>query len=177
MAEHNVKFYIIDGIKLGKEIGLGGRINTVLQSAFFKLANIIPEDEAIQYMKEKALASYAKKGDDIVQMNYQAIERGAGEVVEVPFLLNGKIVLMRSLAQRLQRELLKYLTLLTIFKKPINACQGDKLPVSTFKNIIDGTFPQGTAAYEKRGVAVDVPCWNPEAVYNVTNVHMYVHML
>ena len=84
MAEHNVKFYIIDGIKLGKEIGLGGRINTVLQSAFFKLANIIPEDEAIQYMKEKALASYAKKGDDVVQMNYQAIERGANEVVEVP---------------------------------------------------------------------------------------------
>ena len=162
MAEHNVKFYIIDGIKLGKEIGLGGRINTVLQSAFFKLANIIPEDEAIQYMKEKALASYAKKGDDIVQMNYQAIERGANEVVEVPVPAEWKDCKDEVLVEQAVSGKPEVLDFVNNIQKPINACQGDKLPVSTFKNVIDGTFPQGTAAYEKRGVAVDVPCWNSE---------------
>ena len=162
MAEHNVKFYIIDGIKLGKEIGLGGRINTVLQSAFFKLANIIPEDEAIQYMKEKALASYAKKGDDIVQMNYQAIERGANEVVEVPVPAEWKDCKDEVLGGQAVSGKPEVLDFVNNIQKPINACQGDKLPVSTFKNVIDGTFPQGTAAYEKRGVAVDVPCWNSE---------------
>ena len=162
MAEHNVKFYIIDGIKLGKEIGLGGRINTVLQSAFFKLANIIPEDEAIQYMKEKALASYAKKGDDVVQMNYQAIERGANEVVEVPVPAERKDCKDEVLGEQAVSGKPEVLDFVNNIQKPINACQGDKLPVSTFKNVIDGTFPQGTAAYEKRGVAVDVPCWNSE---------------
>ena len=162
MAEHNVKFYIIDGIKLGKEIGLGGRINTVLQSAFFKLANIIPEDEAIQYMKEKALASYAKKGDDVVQMNYQAIERGANEVVEVPVPAEWKDCKDEVLGEQAVSGKPEVLDFVNNIQKPINACQGDKLPVSTFKNVIDGTFPQGTAAYEKRGVAVDVPCWNSE---------------
>ena len=162
MAEHNVKFYIIDGIKLGKEIGLGGRINTVLQSAFFKLANIIPEDEAIQYMKEKALASYAKKGDDIVQMNYQAIERGANEVVEVPVPAEWKDCKDEVLGEQAVSGKPEVLDFVNNIQKPTNACQGDKLPVSTFKNVIDGTFPQGTAAYEKRGVAVDVPCWNSE---------------
>ena len=162
MAEHNVKFYIIDGIKLGKEIGLGGRINTVLQSAFFKLANIIPEDEAIQYMKEKALASYAKKGDDIVQMNYQAIERGANEVVEVPVPAEWKDCKDEVLGEQAVSGKPEVLDFVNNIQEPINACQGDKLPVSTFKNVIDGTFPQGTAAYEKRGVAVDVPCWNSE---------------
>ena len=162
MAEHNVKFYIIDGIKLGKEIGLGGRFNTVLQSAFFKLANIIPEDEAIQYMKEKALASYAKKGDDVVQMNYQAIERGANEVVEVPVPAEWKDCKDEVLGEQAVSGKPEVLDFVNNIQKPINACQGDKLPVSTFKNVIDGTFPQGTAAYEKRGVAVDVPCWNSE---------------
>ena len=162
MAEHNVKFYIIDGIKLGKEIGLGGRINTVLQSASFKLANIIPEDEAIQYMKEKALASYAKKGDDVVQMNYQAIERGANEVVEVPVPAEWKDCKDEVLGEQAVSGKPEVLDFVNNIQKPINACQGDKLPVSTFKNVIDGTFPQGTAAYEKRGVAVDVPCWNSE---------------
>ena len=162
MSEHNVKFYIIDGIKLGKEIGLGGRINTVLQSAFFKLANIIPEDEAIQYMKEKALASYAKKGDDVVQMNYQAIERGANEVVEVPVPAEWKDCKDEVLGEQAVSGKPEVLDFVNNIQKPINACQGDKLPVSTFKNVIDGTFPQGTAAYEKRGVAVDVPCWNSE---------------
>ena len=162
IADHNIKFYTIDGIKIGKEIGLGGRINTVLQSAFFKLANIIPEDEAIQYMKEKALASYAKKGDDVVQMNYQAIERGANEVVEVPVPAEWKDCKDEVLGEQAVSGKPEVLDFVNNIQKPINACQGDKLPVSTFKNVIDGTFPQGTAAYEKRGVAVDVPCWNSE---------------
>ena len=163
MAEHNVKFYIIDGIKLGKEIGLGGRINTILQSAFFKLANIIPEDEAIGYMKSAAEHSYAKKGEDVVRMNFEAIERGAGEVVEVPVpeeWKNAKDENLSTVATEGRPEVLDFVNNI---QKPINACEGNKLPVSTFKNVIDGTFPQGTAAYEKRGVAVDVPCWNSES--------------
>ena len=163
MAEHNVKFYIIDGIKLGKEIGLGGRINTILQSAFFKLANIIPEDEAIGYMKSAAEHSYAKKGEDVVRMNFEAIERGAGEVVEVPVpeeWKNAKDEDLSTVATEGRPEVLDFVNNI---QKPINACEGNKLPVSTFKNVIDGTFPQGTAAYEKRGVAVDVPCWNSES--------------
>ena len=163
MAEHNVKFYIIDGIKLGKEIGLGGRIYTILQSAFFKLANIIPEDEAIGYMKSAAEHSYAKKGEDVVRMNFEAIERGAGEVVEVPVpeeWKNAKDENLSTVATEGRPEVLDFVNNI---QKPINACEGNKLPVSTFKNVIDGTFPQGTAAYEKRGVAVDVPCWNSES--------------
>ena len=163
MAEHNVKFYIIDGIKLGKEIGLGGRINTILQSAFFKLANIIPEDEAIGYMKSAAEHSYAKKGEDVVRMNFEAIERGAGEVVEVPVpeeWKNAKDENLSTVATEGRPEVLDFVNNI---QKPINACEGNKLPVSTFKNVIDGTFPQGTAAYEKRGVAVDVPCRNSES--------------
>ncbi len=124
MAEHNVKFYIIDGIKLGKEIGLGGRINTVLQSAFFKLANIIPEDEAIQYMKEKALASYAKKGDDVVQMNYQAIERGANEVVEVPVPAEWKDCKDEVLGEQAVSGKPEVLDFVNNIQKPINACHG-----------------------------------------------------
>ena len=84
LAKHNIKFYIIDGIKIGKEIGLGGRINTVLQSAFFKLSGIIPEEDAIKYMKDAATASYSKKGDHIVKMNHEAIDAGAKAIVEVP---------------------------------------------------------------------------------------------
>ena len=162
MAEHNIKFYIINGTKLGKEIGLGNRINTILQSAFFKLAGIIPEDEAITYMKEKALASYAKKGDDVVQMNYQAIERGAGEVVEVAIPADWKDAKDEDFLGKATEGREDVLDYVNNIQKAVNACKGDTLPVSAFKNVIDGNIPQGTAAYEKRGVAVDVPVWDPE---------------
>ena len=162
MAEHGIKLYIIDGIKIGKEIGLGKRINTVLQSAFFKLANIIPEEEAIQYMKEKALASYAKKGDDVVQMNYQAIERGANEVVSVEVPADWKNAADDDLASKATEGTPEVLDFVNNIQKAVNACKGDTLPVSAFKNVIDGNMPQGTAAYEKRGVAVDVPVWESE---------------
>ena len=162
MAEHDIKLYIIDGIKIGKEVGLGKRINTVLQSAFFKLANIIPEEEAIQYMKEKALASYAKKGDDVVQMNYQAIDRGANEVVAVEIPADWKDAKDTELASKATEGTPEVLDFVNNIQKAVNACKGDTLPVSAFKNVIDGNMPQGTAAYEKRGVAVDIPVWQSE---------------
>ena len=162
MAEHGIKLYIIDGIKIGKEVGLGKRINTVLQSAFFKLANIIPDEEAIAYMKEKALASYAKKGDDVVQMNYQAIDRGANEVVEVNVPDDWKNAPDTELSSKATDGTPEVLDFVNNIQKPVNACKGDTLPVSAFKNVIDGNMPQGTAAYEKRGVAVDIPVWDGE---------------
>ncbi len=162
MAEHDIKFYVINGTKLGKEIGLGNRINTILQSAFFKLAGIIPEDEAITYMKEKALASYAKKGDDVVQMNYEAIERGANEVIEVPVPAEWKDAKDEDFLGKATEGREEVLDYVNNIQKAVNACKGDTLPVSAFKNVIDGNIPQGTAAYEKRGVAVDVPVWNSE---------------
>ncbi len=162
LADHNIKFYIIDGIKIGKEIGLGSRINTVLQSAFFKLANIIPEEDAISYMKEKAKASYSKKGDDIVKMNYDAIDAGAQNIVEVNVPAEWSNCTPVELETKATEGTADVLDFVNNIQKPINAQRGDSLPVSTFKNVIDGTFPQGTAAYEKRGIAVDVPAWDPE---------------
>ena len=161
MAEHNIKFYIIDGIKIGKETGLGKRINTILQSAFFKLAKIIPEDEAIQYMKEKAKASYSKKGDDVVQMNYRGIDAGANAVVEVPVPAEWKNCKDEDLEAKATEGRKEVVDFVNTIQKPVNAQKGNELPVSAFAETIDGTFPQGTAAYEKRGVAVDVPVWDP----------------
>ena len=161
IAENNIKFYIINGVKIGKEIGLGNRINTVLQSAFFKLANIIPLKDAIKYMKDAATASYSKKGEAIVKMNHDAIDAGCEQVVEVKVpesWKNAKDTKMGQKAVKLaDKKLQKFVNDILI---PCNAQEGDKLPVSTFKDMADGTFPQGSAAFEKRGIAVDVPCWN-----------------
>lgn len=162
MAEHNINFYMIDGIKIGREIGLGKRINTVLQSAFFKLANIIPSDEAIKYMKEKALASYAKKGDDVVQMNYKAIDAGAEAIVKVEIPEDWKNCPDEDFSKTATVGDQKVLDYVNNIQKKVNACKGDTLTVSDFKQYADGEMPQGTAAYEKRGIAVDVPVWKPE---------------
>ena len=159
MAEHNINFYMIDGIKIGREIGLGKRINTVLQSAFFKLANIIPTDEAIKYMKEKALASYAKKGDDIVQMNYKAIDAGAEALVKVEIPEDWKNCPDEDFSKVATVGDQKVLNYVNNIQKKVNACKGDSLTVADFKDYADGEMPQGTAAYEKRGIAVDVPVW------------------
>ena len=159
MAEHNINFYMIDGIKIGREIGLGKRINTVLQSAFFKLANIIPTDEAIKYMKEKALASYAKKGDDIVQMNYKAIDAGAEALVKVEIPEDWKNCPDEDFSKVATVGEQKVLDYVNNIQKKVNACKGDSLTVADFKDYADGEMPQGTAAYEKRGIAVDVPVW------------------
>ena len=163
IANHNIKFYVIDGIKIGKEIGLGGRINTVLQSAFFKLANIIPEEQAIELMKAAAKATYGRKGDAIVQMNYDAIDAGAKQVVEVEVPESWKDAadegLFMAHAEKGRKEVVDFVN---DIQCKVNAQEGNTLPVSAFKDYVDGTTPSGTAAYEKRGIAVDVPVWNPE---------------
>lgn len=162
IAEHGIKLYTIDGIKIGKEIGLGGRINTVLQSAFFKLANIIPEDKAIELMKAAAKSAYGKKGDAIVQMNYDAIDRGATDVVEVQVPESWKDAEDEVLGKVVTKGCKDVVDFVNNIQTPINMQEGKNLPVSKFEKYVDGTTPVGTSAYEKRGIAVDVPVWHPE---------------
>ena len=161
IAENDIQFYTIDGIKIGKEIGLGGRINTVLQSAFFALSNIIPADKANELMKAAAKATYGKKGDKIVQMNYDAIDAGAKHVVkiEVPesWKTAGEESLTGAAVTGTRQDAVDFVNNI---QKKINAQMGNTLPVSAFKDYVDGSTPSGTSAYEKRGVAVDVPVWD-----------------
>jgi pyruvate-ferredoxin/flavodoxin oxidoreductase len=162
MAEHNIKFYTIDGISIGKEIGLGGRINTILQAAFFKLANIIPVEEAVKYMKDAAEASYGRKGEAVVAMNHKAIERGITDVKEIKLPESWKNAGDEDLVKMVtagRKETVDFVNRIMI---PVNEQRGNTLPVSLFTDKADGTLPQGTAAYEKRGAAVDVPVWIPE---------------
>ena len=163
IANHGIKFYTIDGIKIGKEIGLGGRINTVLQSAFFKLANIIPEEEAIDLMKKAAKATYGKKGDKIVQMNYDAIEAGAKQVHEVEVPESWKDCADEGLfTPEVKGGREDAVSFVKNIQAKVNAQEGYSLPVSAFTEYVDGSTPSGTAAYEKRGIAVDIPVWKPE---------------
>lgn len=163
MADNDIKFYVIDGIKIGKEIGLGGRINTVLQAAFFKITNIIPVDEAVKYMKDAATRSYGKKGDKVVAMNHQAIDRGVSDVRQVNVPESWKDI--KDIDDNIEAatgdraELIEYVNDVLI---PVNSYKGNELPVSKFMNHVDGTVPQGSSAYEKRGIAIDVPEWRPE---------------
>ena len=161
LAERHINFYTIDGIKIGKEIGLGGRINTVLQSAFFKIADIIPADKAKELMKAAAKKSYMKKGQAIVDMNYAAIDRGMEDLKKVEIPADWADAVDNSVADKAEGNgaLVEYVNEIL---KPVNAYKGNKLPVSTFMDHVDGTAPNGSAAYEKRGIAVDVPEWNPE---------------
>ena len=161
LAERHINFDTIDGIKIGKEIGLGGRINTVLQSAFFKIADIIPADKAKELMKAAAKKSYMKKGQAIVDMNYAAIDRGMEDLKKVEIPADWANAVDNSVADKAEGNgaLVEYVNEIL---KPVNAYKGNKLPVSTFMDHVDGTAPNGSAAYEKRGIAVDVPEWNPE---------------
>ena len=162
IAEKKIKFYTIDGVKIAKEIGLGGRINTILQSAFFKLANIIPADDAVKFMKDAATASYGKKGEHIVKMNHDAIDRGAQDVVEVKYpadWANAEDVDLSVTATEGREDVLKYVNSI---QNKINAFEGSKLPVSAFTDYANGVLPLGSSSYEKRGIAIDVPNWNPE---------------
>ncbi len=162
IARKHINFYTIDGIAIGKEIGLGGRINTVLQSAFFKIANIIPAEEAKDYMKAAAEKSYAKKGQAVVEMNFAAIDRGMTDFkkIDVPKeWADAEDDSAVKTAQGDREDLVKYVNDILI---PVNAYKGNSLPVSKFLPHVDGTSPQGAAAYEKRGIAVDVPEWIPE---------------
>ena len=163
IADHNIKFYTIDGIKIGKEIGLGGRINTVLQSAFFKLAAIIPEEEAIDLMKKAAKATYGRKGDKIVQMNYDAIDAGAKQVVEIQVPDSWKSCPDEGLfTPEVKDGRADVVAFVKNIQSKVNSQEGNNLPVSAFVDYADGSTPSGSAEYEKRGIAVDTPVWKSE---------------
>ena len=162
IAKNEIQFYTIDGVSIAREIGLGGRINTILQSAFFKLANVIPAEDAVKYMKDAATASYGKKGEKVVAMNHAAIDRGMEGMkkVEIPASwATASDCCTETAAMSGRPELVDYVKRI---QNPVNDQKGDSLPVSAFVSTVDGVYPVGSSAYEKRGVAVDVPTWNPE---------------
>ncbi|QZE14675.1 pyruvate:ferredoxin (flavodoxin) oxidoreductase [Halosquirtibacter laminarini] len=154
LAENEIDFYIINGTKLGKELGLGNRTNTIMQSAFFKITGVIPYELAVEQMKKAIVKSYGKKGENIVNMNYAAVDAGGANFhkVEVPTEWN-TISLSSEKDETSRPDFIENVV------DVINAQEGDSLPVSTFKGVEDGTFPNGTTEYEKRGVGIDVPEW------------------
>ncbi len=162
IAQNEINFYIIDGIKIGKEIGLNGKINTVLQSAFFALANIIPAEEAIRYMKEAAKKSYGKKGDAIVQMNYDAVDAGAGSMVKVEVPADWAYAVDEAKVAEIMADRPEVMKFVETIQKEVNAQRGNKLPVSAFTDYADGSTPSGTSAHERRSTAIDIPQWIPE---------------
>lgn len=153
IAKHNIHLYTLDGVSIGKEIGLGNRINMIMQSAFFKLAKIIPLDDAVKYMKDAILKTYGKKGDKVVNMNYLAVDKGIEALKKIDVPADWGKAKDEAAATRDVPEFISKIL------EPVNGQRGDKLPVSTFKGMEDGTFPNGTSRYEKRGIAVDVPEW------------------
>ena len=154
LAEHNIDFYTIDATKIANEIGLGNRTNMIMQSAFFKLANVIPIEEAVKHLKDSIVKSYGKKGQEIVDMNYKAVDRGIDALVKVDIPANWKDSAEEEAAS--SKEVPDFIKDVMI---PMTRQEGDKLPVSTFVGREDGVFPHGTAAYEKRGIAVNIPEW------------------
>ncbi len=169
IAENNINFYIVNAIDKAIEIGMGKRTNTILQSAFFALANIMPIDDAIEKMKYMAKKSYLKKGEAVVEMNYRAIDAGKDAIVKVVVPEAWKTLEVenkKTTVTGARPELVRYVENVLI---PVSNMQGDSLPVSAFVEYADGTFPQGAAAYEKRGVAVTVPEWIPENCIQCNN--------
>ena len=158
IGKKNITLYIINATKIASEIGLGGRTNTILQSAFFKITGIIPYEEAVEYMKKAIVKSYGKKGEHIVNMNYAAVDRG-GEYTKVEIPADWKEITAKfenPNKDRLAPDFVKHIA------DAVNAQTGDTLPVSAFNDYVDGTIPAGTSAYEKRGVAVKVPEWQAD---------------
>ncbi|MCD3216648.1 pyruvate:ferredoxin (flavodoxin) oxidoreductase [Clostridium botulinum C] len=156
IANHNINFYTIDAVKIAQEIGLGGRINMIMQSAFFKLANIIPIEDAIKYLKDAVVTSYGKKGEKVVSMNHAAIDQGVNAIVKINVPESWKT------AEDKEAETKDVPEFISKILEPMNRQKGDDLPVSAFEGMEDGTFPNGTAAYEKRGIAISVPEWSME---------------
>ncbi|NLW39482.1 MAG: pyruvate:ferredoxin (flavodoxin) oxidoreductase [Tissierellia bacterium] len=154
IAENNIDFYIIDATKIANEIGLGGRINMIMQAAFFKLAEVLPLDEAVQRLKDSIEKTYGRKGDEVVRMNFEAVDRGIDALVKVEVPESWKDAVDEEKED--EKEIPEFIKNVVI---PMNRQEGDKLPVSTFVGREDGVFPHGTAAYEKRGIAVEVPEW------------------
>jgi len=155
IAEHNVSFYTLNAVKIAQSIGLGGRINMIMQSAFFKIANIIPVDDAIKYLKEAVVTSYGKKGEKVVKMNHDAIDLGVNAIVKIDVPANWK----EAQDEKVETVTKAKPKFITEILEPMNSQQGDKLPVSAFNGYEDGTYPNGTAAYEKRAIAINVPEW------------------
>ena len=154
IADNNINFYTVNATKIAQEIGLGNRINMIMQSAFFKLAAIIPEAEAVEYLKDSIKKAYGKKGEKVVNMNFEAVEAGLNALVkiDVPASWSNAEELEMAVDSD-EPEFIKNIL------RPMNAQEGNNLPVSAFEGLEDGTFPAGTAAYEKRGVGVNVPEW------------------
>ena len=161
IARNNIQLYTINAIDLAIEIGMGKRNNTILQSAFFSLAKVLPEEDAIRFMKEKAKASYLKKGQDVVDMNYKAIDLGATayKKIDVPADWANAVDTKPAKELKGKPELVK---MVKDILEPVGKMDGDSLPVSAFVDHVDGQFELGAAAYEKRGVAVSVPTWDAE---------------
>ncbi len=162
IAENNINFYTIDAVSIAKKIGLGGRLNTILQSAFFKLSGIIPIEDAVRYMKDAVQKTYGHKGEDVVNMNNAAIDAGVTGAVKINVPESWKAAagsIEKRVAEGDRADLVKFTNEVVY---PVMAQKGNELPVSAFKDLPDGAMPQGTSAYEKRGVAVDVPEWQPE---------------
>ena len=157
MAENNINFYIINATKIAEEIGLGNRTNTIMQSSFFKIAEVIPYDEAVKEMKDAIKKTFGKKGEEIVKMNYAAVDKG-GAVEKVEVSADWKNLEVKNVEDS-RKNIPDFVRNVV---EPINHLKGDDLPVSAFTNREDGTFPAGTAQYEKRGIAVNVPEWQPD---------------
>ena len=154
IAKNDIQFYTVNATKIAQEIGLGNRINMIMQSAFFKLAAIIPETEAVEYLKDSIKKAYGKKGEKVVNMNFEAVEAGLNALVKIDVPANWSNAEELEMAvDSDEPEFIKNIL------RPMNAQEGNNLPVSAFNGLEDGTFPAGTAAYEKRGVAVNVPEW------------------
>ena len=156
LARKNAKFYVIDAVSIASELGLGNRTNTVLQSAFFKLSNVLDIDEAVGYMKQAIVHSYGNKGEEIVNMNYKAVDAGLDNIRQIEVLPEWADLHDEAEAHRDVPAFIENVV------EIMNRQQGDSLPVSTFVEMADGHFPQGTAQYEKRGIATEIPVWIPE---------------
>ena len=156
IAKNSINFYTINAVKIAQSIGLGGRFNMIMQSAFFKIANIIPIDDAVKYLKDAVVTSYGKKGEKVVNMNNAAIDQGVAGIVRITVPAAWADVVAEPVRKK---EVPEFITKIL---EPVNAQEGDSLPVSTFLGLEDGAYPQGTAAYEKRGVAINVPEWQVE---------------
>ncbi len=154
IAQKNLNFYNIDAVNIASELGLGGRINMIMQAAFFKIANVIPPDEAFQHLKEAIKKMYGKKGDKVVQMNMDAVDRAIGEIKKIDVPESWKTAGMEPYLEEDEPEFVRKVM------RPMLAQQGDELPVSLFSP--DGIFPTGTTKYEKRGIAINVPQWIPD---------------
>lgn len=163
LAEHNIQLYIIDAMRIGKEIGLNDKISTILQAAFFRLAGIIPIEEARKLMKEAARASYGKKGERIVQMNSEAIDRGIADVIRVKIPQEWCRGETESFDTDLFPDRPDVMEYVERIQRAITAQEGNSLPVSAFTDYVDGSVPSGTSAHERRNVAAKIPVWNPQS--------------